>query len=340
MTTPAVRRRRSLALTMALIALVASGCGFNRPDPTQLGVRRLGLDLAYSDDSLKVKVPPQVIVKYVPAPPGSISALVPGAAAYLPPSNPAIAAPTPTCPKAPPGALPAQVAEVAITRPPVAGTYLQHNVGTIKVSGTVPLTFPYPSMSRVIIKDVRAVDTTDEVGTKTHQTTFTLEDEILPTYRIVSSYAYDTKQLNLVSRTVISGKASTSFRPAPPVEVVAFTGPGSSWDSAGVDTDTYTTLAVQGSIGKPEPVDVCGQLIDTQRISTDENQVDVADGTQSGTRSGQPAITNYALQLGGLPLRREQHTSQVVKTDNGPVTFTTDVVSTLMTVHPAPAGKT
>jgi hypothetical protein len=59
---------------------------------------------------------------------------------------------------------------------------------------------------------------------------------------------------------------------------------------------------------------------------------------QSGTRANQPTITNYAPQYGGLPVRREQHTSQVFRTDAGPLTLDTDVVSTLFAVEPLPPG--
>ena len=65
-------------------------------------------------------------------------------------------------------------------------------------------------------------------------------------------------------------------------------------------------------------------------------QVDVDSRQQSGTRAGEPTITNYAPQYGGLPVRREQHTSQVIHTDAGPITLDIDVVGTLFSVKPFP----
>lgn len=322
-----------------MASLALAGCGFQAPDRTTLGVQRVGLDLAYSDDALKVIVPPRIVVKYVPAAPQAILAAVPGAKPYLPAALPPSARPEPTaCPKAPQGSVPDQPAAVAITTPPAAGTYLQRNVGTIKVGGATPLTFDYPAISRVVIRDVKSEDVVDPSYGKERQTSFVMEDQILPTFKIISTYQYNPRQLNLLKRDTVSGSTTTNFNPTPAVEVLAFTGPGTSWTGAGLDTVTLKSLTVQGSITAPEPIDVCGVLIDAERVSTDEKQVDVLNGNQSGTRTGQPAITHYANQFGGLPVRREQHTSQVVRTGAGPVTLETDVVSTLMSVRPLPPG--
>jgi hypothetical protein len=332
------RRTRSARIVAAgLATLVLAGCSFSAPDKTSLGVRRVGLDLAYSDNDLKVAVPPRIILKYVPAPPAAILAALPSASAYLPPPTPTAVPPVvPPCPKAPAGSVPEQAATVAITTAPVAGTYLQRNVGTIKVSGTTPLTFQYPEVSQFVIRNVKTEIVTDPSYGRESHTTFVVEDQITPTFKIVSSYLYDPRQLTLLRRDTISGATITTFRPTPGVEVLAFTGQGGSWTGTGIDTVTLDTMTVQGSIAAPEAVDVCGTLIDAERVSTDEKQVDVANRSQSGTRVGQPSITHYATQFGGLPVRREQHTSQVVRTEKGPVTLETDVVSTMMSVQPVP----
>lgn len=336
-----LRGRQATALVGAVLAL--TGCAFSAPDTSDLGVRRVGLDLAYTDDTLKVQVPPNIIVTFVPAAPDLIRAQVPGAEPFLPVDSPIVGSPqapppsVPVCPPAPEGAVPETPAAVAITAPPIAGTYLQRNDGTIKVLGAVPLTFPYPTTSRFVIRDVTTVDTPDPVsGVKVRRTTFVVEDQILPTFTIVSTYEYDTKQVNLVRRLITSGPTTTGFEPTPAVQVVAFGGQGTTWNAAGIDTDALNSLIVQGAIAAPEAVDVCGVLIDAQRVSTEENQADIANGSQSGTRTGMPNITHYAMQFGGLPVRREQHTTQVIRTEAGPVTIETDVVSTLMSVQPEP----
>lgn len=337
---PARSRRLARATALVSAMLTLTGCGWNSPSKTELGIRRIGLDLAYSDEALRVKVPPRILVKYVPAPPAALIARVPGAATYLPDDQPPPHVPAPkeplACPKAPAGAVPEEPAAVAITSPPVAGTYLQRNVGTIKVSGSPPLTFTYPEISELVIRDVKTQEVVDPSLGRILKTTFVAEDRVLPTYKIVSKYEYDTKQVNLLERSIISGATTTTFHPSAGVEVVSFGGPGATWDAAGVDTDARNTLVVQGSIAQPEVVDVCGMLVDSQKVSTDENQVDVANASKSGSRAGMPIVTHYAMQFGGLPVRRDQHTTQVIRTDAGPVTVDTDVVSTLMSIHPLP----
>jgi hypothetical protein len=332
--------RRVVAVAVALALL--AGCSHSRPKKTVIGVRKVALAMAFSDQALKTKVPPRIVVNLIPAPPEAIVAALPEAAAYMPPPSPTIPAPpkppAAACPKAPTSPLP-DPAPVAISTPPVAGTYLQQNKGTIKINGAVPLTLPYPTFSTIEIRDITAEDVFDPAALATvRKTSFTLEDQILPTTKIVSRYQYDALQVNLISREVVSGKQVTRVVTTPAVEVLGFGGPNSTWTSAGIDVSTATALSVQGSVVSQEPVDVCGKLVGTLRVSTDEQQVNGTTGEQSGTRAGTPTITNYATQLGGLPIRREQHTSQVVSTDAGPVSFDTDVVSTLVSTAPRPPG--
>ena len=43
-----------------------------------------------------------------------------------------------------------------------------------------------------------------------------------------------------------------------------------------------------------------------------------------------PIVQNYALQFGGLVVRREEHSQRTVQTNSAPVTLQIDVISTLM----------
>lgn len=317
---------RFLAIGAALALL--SGCA--APDRTVLGARRVGLDLAYSDDALKVPIPPRIITQYFPALPEELAAAFPG-------FNPVKVTPVPgpfACPKAPADAVPEDPATVAFATKPVLGTYLSHNVGTIKLNGAIPITVPYPIYSKLIVRDVSTKDTTVPVTGTIRTTTFVIEDQILPNYKIISTYTYDARVLNLVERDTDINGAKTTFVPSPAVEVFAFAGPGATWNSAGIDTATSNSLAVSGSIAATEPVDVCGAMIDAQKASTNEMQVDARTGNQSGTRTGKPTITHWATQYGGLQIRRETHSSQVVQTQSGPISIDTDVVSTLMSIRP------
>jgi hypothetical protein len=334
---------RTRILRAALAVVTLAGCSSGRPQRTVIGVRKVALAMAFSDQALKTVVPPRIVVTYVPAPPEAIVAALPEAAPYIPPAPPAATAPpkppTPACPKAAPGGPLPDPAPVALTKPPVAGTYVQQNKGTIKLNGAVPLSLPYPTFSLVIIRDIAVADVFDPVYGTVRTTSFTLEDQILPTIKTVSRYEYNATQMNLVQRDVVNGAATTRLKPTPAVEVLAFTGPNTSWNAAGLDTSTATALSVQGTIAPNEAVDLCGKLVDTLRVSTDEHQVNATTGEQSGSRAGTPTVTSYATQLGGLPVRRELHTTQIASTDAGPVSFDTDVVSTFTSTTPMAPGQ-
>jgi hypothetical protein len=322
-----MNRSRVLAGALALVLL--AGCA-HAPNRNVLGARRVGLDLAYSDENLKL--PPRVIAQIIPALPDDLSAAFPGIDKFLPKAPPAI---NPfACPKAPADAVPEDPATVAFAIRPVPGTYLVHNVGKFTLNGPLPITIPYPGYSKLVIKDVVVRDVPDPVYTSIRHVSYTVEEQILPTYTVSSFYDYDNKVLNLVKRVANLNGTLTTFVPTPAVEVFAFSGPGGTWNGAGIDTDTTEGLVVSGSIAATEPVDVCGQMIDAQKASTNEIEVNLRDGTQSGSRAASPTITHWATQYGGLPIRHEVHGSQVVQSDAGPVSVNIDVVSTLMSIKP------
>jgi hypothetical protein len=334
-------KARTLAAALTVVAI--AGCSSAKPQRTVIGVRKVALAMAFSDQALKTVVPPRIVVEIIPAPPEAIVAALPEAAPYIAPRPPAAVtppAPPPpaACPTAPKGGPLPDPAPVAISKPPVAGTYVQRNKGTIKINGAIPLTFPYPAISLVVVRDVKVEDVPDPLYGTVRTTSFTLQDQVTPTIKTVSRYEFNATQMNLVQRDVVNGQQVTSLKPTPGVEVLGFGGPGSSWTSAGIDPATANALAVQGTIPTNEAVDLCGKLVDTLKVSTDEHQVNATTGDQSGTRAGTPTVTSYATQLGGLPVRREQHVNQVASTDAGPVSFDTDVVSTFVSTSPLPAG--
>jgi hypothetical protein len=322
-------------LALVLATSLLSACGAGQPEKSSIGVRKVALGLAYSDKDLKVDLPPEVIIRYLPALPDDIAAAFPGTRPLLPPNNPfGIFTCTPAAADAPVS----DVAPSAITTPPKEGTYLVQNKGTLKIGGAIPITLPYPPFTKLVIRGVKVEDVDDIYAGSVRKTTFIAEDQILPNFKVVSTLQYDNGELSLLQRETVNDGASTFFAPTPAVEVFRFTGPGGSWQSAGIDVATENALVVQGKIGPREAIDVCGRVVDSLPVSTDEQQVDLANIQQSGTRAGQPTITNYAPQFGGLPVRREQHTTQVFRTDAGPLTLDTDVVSTLMSVEPLPPG--
>ncbi|MEY2424469.1 MAG: hypothetical protein QOI61_41, partial [Actinomycetota bacterium] len=222
------RRVRFVALTLAVSLL--SACGATKPERSSIGVVPVQLGLAYSDMKLKVDLPPQVIVHFLPALPDDILGAFPGAGPFLPP-NPAL---SPfACVAAPSDAPVLDVAPTAITTPPKEGTYLVQNTGTLKIGGAIPITLPYPPFSKLVIRGVKVEDVKDVYAGSVRKTTFIVEDQILPNFKTVSTVQYDAGELSLLARETVTDGASSFFTPTPAVEIFRFAGPGGSWQAAG-----------------------------------------------------------------------------------------------------------
>jgi hypothetical protein len=247
--------------------------------------------------------------------------------------------PVELCPHAPEGATPDVPVTPNITRPPTAGTFLKRNVGTIKVTGAIPIALPYPPITQLVISHVETAVANDVYYGKEPITTFESEEVLAPGLSVKDYFSYNPRELDLVKEEVITNGQITTFAPTPAIEVLPFTGPGNTWASAGADPDTQTTATVQGDIaGARELVDVCGTIVDTLKVSTTETRAAVADQAVSGSGNSDhpnaPIVQNYAPQFGGLVVRREEHSQRTVKTKDAPVTLQIDVVSTLMSIKP------
>jgi hypothetical protein len=323
-------RSRAIAGALALF-LVASACGPNHAPRTLIGVRKVSLSVAFSDESLKP--PPHVVdAPLVLLPLGGLDVVK----IALPPLKLPSAL---LCPTAAEGATPDQPATSNIVRPPTAGTYLKRNVGTIKVTGAIPIALPYPPITQVVVGHVETVVANDLYYGKEPITTFESEEVLAPGLSVKDYYSYNPRELDLVKEEVITNGEVTTFTPTPALEVLPFTGPGNTWATAAADPDTKTTATVQGDIaGARQLIDVCGTIVDTLAVSTTETRAALADQAVSGSGNpdhpNAPIVQNYAPQFGGLVVRREEHSQRTLKTDTAPVTLQIDVVSTLMSIKP------
>jgi hypothetical protein len=324
---------RRIAATLVACALL-SGCASTGAPKTLVGVRKVPLSVAFEDETL---TPPQVtrVIETIlpPIPPLLTAATTPSLAL---PSLPKAE----LCPAAEPGAVPEEPATFGISRPPKEGTYYKRNNGTVKVTGAIPITLPYPPLSKVVIGNVRqAVVNTPYYGNET-VTTYESEEQLAPTLSIKSYYSYNPRELDLVAEEIITDGSVSRFAPTPAIEVVPFTGTGSTWPSAGIDSDKLISEALQGTIdGAREVIDVCGKLVDTLKISTTETRVSFADGSVSGSGNSEhpntPIVQNYALQFGALVIRREEHSQRTLQTSGAPLTLQVDVVSSLLSIEPS-----
>jgi len=321
---------RAIAGALALV-LITSACGPNHAPRTLIGVRKVSLSVAFSDEALK---PPKAapVVEYV-LPLGGLDAVK----VALPPlpKLPAFE----LCPKAEDGATPDVPATSNIVRPPEPGTYLKRNTGTVKVNGAVPIALPYPPITQLVISHVETKTVDDVYYGKEPITTFESEETLAPGLSVKSYYSYNPRELDLVKEEVITNGEITAFNPVPAVQVLPFTGPGNTWAGGGADPDTKTTATIQGDIaGARELIDVCGKIVDTLKVSTTETRAAVLDQAVSGSGNpdhpNAPIVQNYAPQFGGLVVHREEHSQRTLKTDGPPVTLQIDVISNLLSITP------
>jgi hypothetical protein len=317
------------------LALVTAACGGGGDDPTQVGIRRVALALAFSEAELAEPVAPNVIVQLVPAPPEA--ALTPEIYENPPPEL--FDSPF-ACPTAPPGAAPAVPVSFSVKGAPAPGSYPRHNTGTISIEGgPFPITFPYPFASTDEISPAEEVDAESAPGLPpTKVVEYEVKRVLGGGFETTDRFRVGSAAVELVKRTTVTPGETTVFEPTPPVDVYVFGVEGSSWNDAGVDSENGTAMAFQGTIEKREVVDVCGTAIDTYRVSAQETMVNLDTGQTSGTSSDDPNIYNVATQFGGLVVRADVHTTDTTRDpeSGAPVVLVLEYVTTLDDVEPAP----
>jgi hypothetical protein len=329
---------RRLPVVLAVVAgLLATACG-GGDGRLEIGIRRVALDLAFSEEELAEPVPPERIIQMVPAPPEVQEPA--DLDQFRSPLPEAPAPPIELCPTAPPGAAPADPVTFAVDDPPVAGSYLRHNEGTIEVStgGALSFTLPFPFISRWDIPSIDEVEVPAPLGLgePTVHNEWDVEKVLSPSYSVVDRFRLLPDKVQLVSRTTTNGEFTTEFVPDPPVDVYVFGVENTSWTSAGMDDEQGTAMLFQGRIDSREIVDVCGTAVDTYRVEVSETLVNLRTGETSGSAEGEPSIFNVATQFGGLVVREDVHVTQTTR-DPGTgaaVVLEFDYVSTLSSIEP------
>jgi len=330
--------RRLLLVALATMLLTSCGRG---ADDFEVGVKRVALALAFAEEELAEPVAPNIIRRYVPAP-AEIDLASP------PPANEVVFEfDNPLdCPVAPEGAAPAEAVSRTVTSPPAPGPYLRHNEGTVEVSGGVlPITLPFPPLTRWEIGASEAIARTPGpfAGSPIDTTPpgdnheldvrkVILEGGFVITDRIRITH----DQIQLLTRTTEASGTTTVFTPDPPITLYQFGVEGTVWRSAGVDTETDTAMLVQGTIERREVVDVCGEPIDTYRVSMTESMVNLQTGETSGTDADRPNIYNVAPHHGGLVVREDvRSTTRARDPESGaPIIVLLQYVSTVNDVEP------
>lgn len=318
---------------LALLPVVAAACGGGGDEPTQVGIRRVALALAFSEEELAEPVPPRVITQLVPTAPTveftDTEVVIPDVVVGV----------APQCPTLAPGASAEVPVTFEVTGPPAPGAYGRHNSGSIDVTGgPFPITLPYPFISTDTVSVPETVDVEPAPGVPaTEQATeYEITRDLGFGFQTTDRYRVTARAVELVSRTTVTPGQTSEFRPTPPIDVYVFGVENSSWNDAGVDNENGTAMAFRGRIEKREVVDVCGTAVDTYRVLAEETTVNLETGQTSGTSSGDPNIYNVATQFGGLIVRADVHTTDTTRDPNSdaPLVLEFDYVSTLDSVEP------
>jgi hypothetical protein len=331
---------RRIVLLVLATALVA-GCSSGHHD-LELGIKRVALALAFADEGKAQPVPPKVVYQLIPAPPALVDEAPSTPPAALPPFElPAFI----TCPKANLAGAPAQAVLRLATKPPDAGKYPRRNTGTIHVDGgLVPLDLPYPPFSLWEFGAATHVDVAgDPSGAAVAPETddeFTVKKALTPDFFTVETLRRTSTGIVLVKRESTANGVKTTFTPTPPPTVYQFGVENDEWRSAGIDTDTSTSILITGKILKREVVDVCGTLVDTYQAQYTEELVNLDTGEVSGTDPAATSLISVAPQLGALVVKEDMHlVSHVRDAKSGaPLTITMTYISTASSTEPVPPG--
>jgi hypothetical protein len=317
--------RRVLVLGVAL-ALVASACGGGRGPDFTIGFKRLALDLSYKDDKIPLPTTPSQIV-------------VPNEALFLAPSfvAPRFVLPLPklpACGVAAPDDTPEQPATVFMHHPPPAGTYTTHGKGQVTI-GAPPtqVALPLPQHGLLEIKNLAHTSVDDPVNGPTEIDTYdifvpSLDGGTTTSYKVTYSPATTAGtvtqtatgdrapegEVDITHLVVMSASGNLDFTPDPPVTIMALRqGQGTTWNSAGIDQTTGTSMVVSGSVNRRVNVDVCGKLYDTYEVISNEHIVNLQTGFRSDTDTQDPNVYRVDT-LHGLFLQQHIHTTTMVGT--------------------------
>lgn len=313
--------RRMLAL--AAVCLVLSSCGDSGGSSLRLGVRGVALDFAFSEEALKVPVEPRRIVRIIPAPPQVVTG-------EAPLDETVVFPPPPPCAKPPKGTVVAKPATVFVKKPPKVGEYDRHNSGTFGVSaGTLDLTLPFPPASRDTLSNLREVAPEgpaelfgDDSPQPEQRGSGVWEWDVLhtitPEFTVMTRYRLTPGAIVIVRRETKTQEGTSVVAPSPPVTLMELNqGVGDSWRSVGADSRRRTAMTIEGRIEKTERVALCGEVVDSYRVVTQERLVNLETGESSGTDSEKPNVYNIATQFGGLIVSTEQHYTQQTRLEDG-----------------------
>ena len=334
------RKQRFAPLAVAGMVAAASSCGA-APSSMQIGVRRVGVDLAFQADKEAGKKPPKIV--YIDEPPPLpapvITRNVKNEVVILQP--PVVTPIVNRCPKAGPGDPVERIATPSFSGRPKVGVYENRNKGRITIGGGLfPITLPYPTPSQERLENL--VEVKDGLGRPV---------EGAYEYDVVTPAGANSTTdrrrftpgtgIQLVKRTYVQDGTTVEFAPLKPITLVGLTtGEGNSWTDATSDPRTGITMTTQGQVGARERVDVCGVVVEAYRVSSTERLVSLNPSSPfaSTTKDTDPAApgkpNSYLVspQYGGLFVQVETNMTTTI----GAASVTIENVAIKSSIDPSP----
>jgi hypothetical protein len=337
-----IRLRRAARPRLLLVAVAVSLTACGPTPPFELAVHAVPGDVAYGAQSTPSPSAAAGPGAAAPPPPGA-PPLIYGAPAPPPATTFApkpAATPAPTCATAPVDAVPALAADPSATVPPVPATYAWHEQGTYTLGGGAPLPFP-PQLTHTVAN----VSAPDATGGYTFDVTssaggLTGLQQVTSSYQVIPP-PQGTTDVQGASTSTAAGLYLTGMvakdnnlptaraaRFTPPILLMQFPGTDlPSWNTAGTDSATGTTIKLSAAVTKHVSVDACGTVVDAWEVT--------ASGTLVGPDQNltlNNLTYDVATQFGGLIVRESDDVSgtetsgAAMQSVTSSVTATTSVV--------------
>lgn len=333
MTTPL----RRLLLPLVALALVASSCGTGNRSSYDVGLQRVALDLAFKDDEL-AKAP---VGTNVPLPIFGDALL-----SAVRPTKPLPYVVHEVCPTAPKDAVAPDVAPAGIETEVKPGRYIYRDAGTFEVTGPIPIKGALPPISIRDYRDAKTVPQPNDVfgGPVPAYHSWAVVQPLGATDFIKREFNATATALQLTGITIHIGDAEAVFKPNPAITFMDLgteNDPGATWDSAGTDPVTGTSMIVRGGVDRREVVDACGTVYEAYKIHNTERLVSLGGGSPFSQMSADAEDVPYApdphspnfywvaTEYGGQFLKEETHST----TTFGSTIITIEGTSTIATLH-------
>lgn len=300
-------RRHTTFLVLGV--LVASACSGPR-EPLSVGVREVPNNIVLAD------APESEPAGMAPIPPAPVkvpivtAAPIPAPPRFAPEPSPPPAPPVEQCPRANPLDVPAEGVTDGFATPPVEESFRFRNDGEFTVSGPNANEGTFTEPTARVIQAVELQDDGDftyDVGASLGGTVTTSSYLVRHTERLddglgIGDQAGLDEQRGLYLTAVNSRLPDdrvVTFQPADPLRLLRFpVFVGDTFDVAGADPFTATSMSYTVTVTDRVRVDACGELIDAWRVSLTNGRVD-------GPNTNVEFVATYdiATQYGGLIVR-------------------------------------